>query len=134
MSRADELVELIRGRIHSEFDGECHLTDTEAHAIADFLSEADQREREARRIALEDLRELLKFTKWTAYVYHCPPPRSKRDNPLKHSSLITLQGSHDSEEAALKAAKLAIGLGWVGGTIIHRETAKASAQLEIRRV
>ncbi len=54
MSRADELVELIRGRIHLEFDGECHLTDTEAHAIADFLSEADQREKDARRVALED--------------------------------------------------------------------------------
>lgn len=51
MSRAEELVELIRGRIHSEFDGECHLTDTEAHAIADFLSEAERR---ARREALEE--------------------------------------------------------------------------------
>ena len=48
MSRADELVELIRGRIHSEFDGECHLTDTEAHAIADFLSEEERRKNEAR--------------------------------------------------------------------------------------
>lgn len=54
MSRAEELVELIRGRIHSEFDGECHLTDTEAHAIADFLSEAERRVKNARREALEE--------------------------------------------------------------------------------
>lgn len=52
MSEANELVELIRGRIHAEFDGECHLTDTEAHRIANFLSEAEKREWEAKRIAV----------------------------------------------------------------------------------
>jgi hypothetical protein len=33
----DDIVEIIRGRIHAEFDGECHLADTEAHAAADLI-------------------------------------------------------------------------------------------------
>jgi hypothetical protein len=65
MSRIDEMVEHIRGRIHSELDGECHLTDTEAHAVADLLSELDadylRRHKDAtdRFLEIQELRQLL---------------------------------------------------------------------------
>lgn len=65
MIRIDEMVELIRGRIHSELDGECHLTDTEAHAVADLLSELDadylRRHKDAtdRFLEIQELRQLL---------------------------------------------------------------------------
>lgn len=100
--------------------------------LRQLLAEAQKREREARAKALEDLRELLQFTKWSASVYHCPPPRSKSDNPLKHSSIIRLHGEFDTEAEAIATASAAIKAGWAGTTIIHEESAKPLAQFNIQ--
>jgi hypothetical protein len=100
--------------------------------VRQLLSEAETREREARAKALGELRDLVQFTKWSASVYHCPPPRSKRDNPLRHSSIIRLHGAFDTETEALSAASTAIKSGWAGTTIIHRDSAKPLAQFNIQ--
>ncbi|NLS19851.1 hypothetical protein HGP16_25260 [Rhizobium sp. P40RR-XXII] len=82
---------------------------------------------------LEELIAELETGHWEASVYHCPPPRSRRDNQLKHSSIIRLRQNFPTEEAALECAAKSIALGWAGTTIVHRESAKPLASFVLSR-
>jgi hypothetical protein len=88
------------------------------------------RKAEAERDAL---RGAIKCGYWEASVYHCPPPRSKRDNPLKHSSTMHLPLKFISEDAALGYAAEVIRSGWANTTIVHRESAKPIASFVLSR-
>lgn len=103
------------------------------HAVNQIVANFNKAAEEARAEALEEFAELFLFTKWTASVSHCPPPRSKRDNPLKNMSFIRLHGQFDTEDEALSAARSQISSGWANGSIIiHQESAQPHARFEIQ--
>jgi hypothetical protein len=126
-----DIVERLRDEAETEPDW------TSAYRLyveaADTITSLRSQLEEARAEALEEFAELFLFTKWTASVSHCPPPRSKRDNPLKNMSFIRLHGQFDTEEAALSAARSQISSGWANGSIIiHQESAQPHARFEIQ--
>lgn len=77
--------------------------------------------------ALTAIKAALAAGRWEASVYHCPPPRRRTDNPLKHAATLRLKHGLPSEAVALSEAKAAIESGWGNTTSIHRETASPSA-------
>jgi len=77
---------------------------------------------------IANIREALEGGYWEASVYHCPPPRDRRGNPLQNSSAIRLYGKFSTERDALDVAADAIERGWAGNIIVHKETAKPSAR------
>lgn len=70
---------------------------------------------------------------WEASVYHCPPPRNRRDNPLRNSASIRLHPRFNTEIEALKYAEEIISSGWAGTTIVHKESAKPGASFYLPR-
>ncbi|NTG07186.1 hypothetical protein [Rhizobium rhizogenes] len=84
-------------------------------------------------MTIEELIAALDGGYWQASVYHCPPPRSRRDNPLRNSTVMRLNPSFPNEDAALEYASKAIASGWAGTTIVHRESAKPLASFILSR-
>lgn len=68
---------------------------------------------------------------WSASVFHCPPPRSRRGNPIANASSIRLSGEHQTKDAAEHAALKSIESGWARNVVLHRESAKPMVQFHL---
>ncbi|NTI80379.1 hypothetical protein [Rhizobium rhizogenes] len=84
-------------------------------------------------MTIEELIAALDGGHWQASVYHCPPPRNRRDNPIKNATLMRLSPSFPNESSALEYASKAIASGWAGNTIVHQESAKPLASFILSR-
>lgn len=105
--------------------------------IAEIWDNGDDRMANAEFIvravnAHDELIKALSEGRWTASVYHCPPPRNRRDNPLKNAQSIRIAGTFPTEKEALERANAVIAEGRPSIDIfIHQPSAEASASFSL---